>query len=190
MEFRFADGPPIPALKEFEIEEDRHARLNLDGMPVCDPRFQDEVPLQVKCRSALVGHGTATVMIDFPESVNLPIRAPVRVYNGQAAGGAGTLFLVFPLTVPTPAAVISKVSIEKTDDGPYGLKLVGKLPKIAGGFGQVTRLRLSFGNGVFSAVCRNRHLSTGFGAVFEDGTRIAGGAVVRSCLPVTEPHVR
>jgi hypothetical protein len=176
MGFTSTDGSP-PALEEFEFDEDRHMRLNLGGVPVCNPRLQGGVPLQVMCRSALVGHGTATATFHFPETTTGPVFAPLRVYNGPVAGGAGTLFLVFSLPVPTAAVYISKVSIEKIDDGPYGLKLVGKFPKIAGGFGSVTRLGLRFRKGVFSAVCRNRRLATGFKAGFVDGTELTGAAI-------------
>lgn len=158
---------------------------------MCSPSSlqTEKPPLQRICKAALVGHGTVTAEFHFPETTTGPSRVPVRIYNGPAARGAGTLFLVFSLTVPTPAVYVSKVSIEKTDDGPYGLKLVGKLPKIAEGYGSVMRLGLTFGKRVFSAVCRSRHLATGFEAGLVDGTKLLGTAT-RSCTAMPEPHIR
>lgn len=181
MGFKPAEGSILPALEEYELDADRHARLNLEGIPVCSPRpGLDVLPPRTRCDAALVGQGRIKLLIRFPEQMPIWIDTPLRAFNGPVREGKRTLLLVFYVTVPTPAVLVSRAAIEKDRDGPYGPKLVGQMPKIAGGHGAVTELGLRFRKGVFSAVCRSGHLATGLDAVFVDGTRSAG-AVTRPC---------
>jgi hypothetical protein len=62
------------------------------------------------------------------------------------------------------------------------VKLVGSVPKIAGGAGSVIYLAWRFRKGIFSATCPVGHLDTGFVAVFVDGTHLEGSAS-RPCTP-------
>lgn len=75
------------------------------------------------------------------------------------------------------------MKVRHSDLGRYGLKLVGSVPKIAGGAGSVTHLAFRLHKSVFSATCpADRQLDTRFTTTFGDGT-LLGGAVVRHCTP-------
>lgn len=183
MSFKNSDGTHPPALKGFEIEEDRHLRLNLTGVPACHGLgIQDGIPLQQKCRESLIGTGRMVVNIQFPEQQEpIVTRSKVTAYNeGVGSNGTRSLLLAAYITVPTPAAIVTTVKVKKNNAGPYGLKLVGSVPKIAGGSGSIAYLAWRFHKSIFSATCADRHLQTGFKANFVDGTFL-GGAVLRAC---------
>lgn len=181
MEFMKSDKSHPPALKEFEIEGDRHLRLNLQGVPVCHGLgIQDGIPLQQKCKEALIGTGRMFINIQFQEQEPFVTRSKVSIYNDGVKDGRRNLLLATYITAPTPAAVVSTVAVKKVSDSRYGLNLVGSVPKIAGGAGSVIRLALRFHKGIFSAACADGRLQTGFGFTFVEGTRL-GGAVLRHC---------
>jgi hypothetical protein len=184
MSFKNSDGTHPPALKEFEIEEDRHLRLNLTGVPACHGLgIQDGIPLQQKCRGSLIGTGRMVVNIQFPEQEPIVTRSKVTAYNeGVGSSGTRSLLLAAYITVPTPAVIVTTVEVKNSSLGRYGLKLVGSVPKIAGGSGSVTYLAWRLHKGIFSATCADRHLQTGFKANFVDGTFL-GGAVLQACTP-------
>jgi hypothetical protein len=182
MSFKNSDGTHPPALKGFEIEEDRHLRLNLTGVPACHGLgIQDGVPLQQKCRESLIGTGRMVVNIQFPEQEPIVTRSRVTVYN-SVSNGTRSLLLATYVTVPTPGNIVITAAVKHSDLGRYGLKLVGSVPKIAGGSGSVTYLAWRLRKNISSATCANRRLQTGFKATLVDGTFLAG-TVTRDCTP-------
>ncbi|HEX5526818.1 MAG TPA: hypothetical protein VFX44_06420 [Solirubrobacterales bacterium] len=181
MEFKTSDGSQLPALHQFEIDLDRHARLSLKDVPVCRPGNIDEPPIQQGCKEALVGAGKMVTDIRLPESTIPPVHSYVTVYNAGVRNGARTLIAVTNITVPTPTEVVITIVVER-DHGRYGLKLVGSAPKIAGGAGSITRLGLRFHKEALSATCSDGRLQTGFGATFIEGTHLSG-SVLRTCTP-------
>lgn len=189
MSFKNSDGTHPPALKEFEIDEDRHLRLNLTGVPACHGLgIQDGIPIQQKCRESLIGTGRMVVNIQFPEQEPIVTRSKVTAYN-SVSNGRRTLLLAAYLAVPTPGVIVTTVEVRKNDAEPYGLKLVGSVPKIAGGSGSVTYLAWRLHKGIFSGTCvLNRHLDTRFTSTLVDGTKLAG-TVFRNCTPVPEADV-
>lgn len=182
MRFKTSDGSRPSPLHEFEISEDRHARLNLKGVPACPTGNVESPPIEQRCKAAEIGSGKMRIDIRFPEGQPIETQSRLTAYNRGAGDGTRTLLLVGHLTVPTPAEIVAEVAVKRSKPGRYKLDLVGSVPKIAGGSGSVTYLALRFRKGVFSATCEDRHLDTGFGARFVDGTFLAG-AVSRSCTP-------
>lgn len=182
MRFAASEGTRLPPLGVFEIEIDRHLRLHLEGIPVCRVGNIDEPPPEERCRKALVGTGTMSTYIHFPESAPITAESEVRIYNAGPRSRTGHLVMIAQLTIPTPNAVIISAKIEQDNHGRYGLKLVGQVPKIAGGAGSVTDLSLRFRKGIFSGTCRDRHLDARFGATFVEGTHLSG-VVQRTCTP-------
>lgn len=183
MGFKNSDGSHSPALKEFEIEEDRHLRLNLEEVPVCGPGTVESPPPQQRCREALIGTGKLVINIKFPEQEPIVTRAKVFAFNAGMRDGVRAIMLSAYITVPTPAVIVFWVKVKKIDSVPYGLNLVGSVPKIAGGSGSITYLGMRFHKGIFSAACPARSLSTQFTVTFVEGTRLGGG-VAGSCTPV------
>jgi hypothetical protein len=184
MRFRTPGYSRVPALKEFEIEEDRRLRLNLKGVPVGRRGSIDKPPpAEQGCKTALIGKGKVEVYIPVPEGIPIMASSEVTVYNAGVHHGVRTLFLTFFLTVPTPKEIVSTIAVKKAGDSRYGLKLVGSDPEVAGGFGSITSLAWRFHKSVFSATCPAGHLNTGFATTFVDGTHLLG-KVTRPCTPV------
>jgi hypothetical protein len=182
MRFKTLEGTPLPPLREFEISEDRHARLNLKDVPVCPRGDVESPPPQQRCKDAVIGTGKMSVYLHFPEDPPIEAHSELTAFNSGIHEGVRVLMIAGYLTVPTPAAVIITVLVKRDKSGRYKLKLVGSVPKIAGGSGSVTYLGLRFRKGVFSARCEDRHLDTGLLATFNDGSVFSGGAI-RSCVP-------
>lgn len=119
--------------------------------------------------------------IRFPEAEAIPTRSEVSVYNAGLRNGVRVLFLTTFITVPTPAEIVTTVEVKHSALGRYGLKLVGSVPKIAGGAGSIRSLAWRFHKSIFSATCPvGRQLDTRFTTTFAEGTRIYG-EVVRAC---------
>jgi hypothetical protein len=183
MSFKNPEGTETPALKEFKIEEDRHLRLNLKGVPVCSHGTIDEPPITQRCRKALIGRGEMGTYIFYSEGVPIVANTEVTVYNAGLRNGVRTLFLATFITIPTPKQIVTKVEVKHSSLGRYGLKLVGSVPKVAGGAGSVISLAWRFHKDVFSAICPlDQHLDTRFTSTLLDGTTL-GGTVVRDCAP-------
>jgi hypothetical protein len=184
MRFEEVEGAyRLPALEEFEIEEDRHLQLNLNGVPVCSPGNRDEPPIKQRCKMALIGSGNMETDFFFPETASITTQGEVTIYNGGRRNGVRTLYMDTSVVIPKPAEIVIKVEVRHSDLGRYGLKLVGSVPKIAGGSGSVASLEWRFHKSIFSATCPpDRHLDTRFTTAFADGTG-QGGTVARDCTP-------
>lgn len=182
MRFETSDGSPPPALQEFDISEDRHARLNLKDVPACPQGTVESPPIEQRCKDAVIGSGKMIVNIHFPEAPPIETQSELTAFNGGLREDARTLLIVGDIDVPTPTQIVSTVLVKRSKPGRYKLELVGSMPKIAGGAGSATYLGLRFRKGVFSASCKDRHLSTGFASAFADGTRLSG-TVSRPCAP-------
>jgi hypothetical protein len=124
------------------------------------------------------------VNIQFPEQEPNVTHSKVSVYHG-VSNGTRSLLLVAYVTNPTPANILITVDVKHSGLGRYGLKLVGSVPKIAGGSGSVTYLGFRVHKGIFSATCPpDRGLDTRFTSTFVDGTTLAG-TVTRECSPAS-----
>ncbi len=175
--------PHLPALKEFLLEGDRHASIDVKGVPVCKSsqlQSRDTSGAKKACGPALIGTGRTEVGIKFPEQGEIPVKSDLLLFNGGSKGGVTTMFVHAYITVPTPAAIVTTVKIKKIHKGRYGLGTVATIPKIAGGSGSVKSFNLAVRKGVLLATCPDGHLNARGSAVFADGTKVSGG-VVRTC---------
>lgn len=186
------DGSHPPALKEFNIEADKNGAVDVTGFPTCTSgklQSQDTAHAQAICKKAIVGQGTATIEIAFPESKAISESSKLLVFNGGKKGGVTTFFVHAYIKVPVPAAVVTTVKVKKINKGRYGLLAVGSIPTIAGGSGSVTSFSLTIDKkytykgkkmSILSAKCPDGKLQANGTAVFADGTRASAG-VVRTC---------
>ncbi|HWN72848.1 MAG TPA: hypothetical protein VNN15_03455 [Solirubrobacterales bacterium] len=175
--------PHLPALKEFQLEGDKHVSIDVKGIPICLARelqSTDTKRAKKVCGPALIGTGKTEVGIKFPEQPEIPVKSDLLAFNSGTHGGVTTLLIHAYITVPTPAAIVTTVKIKKIHNGRYGLGSTATIPKIAGGFGSVKSFSLSLQKGILSATCPDGHLDARGVAVFADGTKVAGG-VVRQC---------
>lgn len=188
------DGSHPPALKEVIVETDKNGAVNTIGFPKCTAsklQSQDTKHAEAICKKAIIGEGKTEVEIKLPEQPAIPVKSNLLIFNGGTAGGTTTFFIHAFITVPTPAAVVTTVKIQKIHNGRYGLKSVASIPKIAGGSGSVKSFSLKIGRtytykgkkmSILSAKCADGKLQARADAIFADGTNAAAD-IIRTCTP-------
>ncbi|MGN6815235.1 MAG: hypothetical protein ACTHK3_04030 [Solirubrobacterales bacterium] len=186
------NGEHPPALKEAIVETDKNGAVTTVGYPKCTSgklQSQDTKHAEAICKKAIIGKGTTNVEVKFPEQNPIPVSSKLLVFNGGTKGGVTTFFIHAYITVPTPAAIVTTVTIKKIHHGRYGLLSVASIPKIAGGSGSVTSFNLTINKkytykgkkmSVLSAKCPDGKLQAHATAVFADGTK-AATTITRTC---------
>jgi hypothetical protein len=189
------DGSHPPAAKTVTIDFDKHGTIDAAGLPACrQGRLQsrDTRAAIAACRPALVGRGTTTVEVAFPEQQPFSSTGPLTLFNGGVRHGVTTMFIHAYVSVPTPTAIVTVVKIRKIHKGPYGTRAVARIPKIAGGSGSLTSFAFSihrtFRRGgrkrsYLLARCANGRFRAHATIQTSDGSRISG-SILRSCTAV------
>lgn len=180
-----ADGSHPPALKEVIADVGKTAVIKATDFPTCTSRklqATTTAKAEAACKDAIVGRGTATAEIAFPEQAPIPVRSPLLIMNGGEKDGKVTLLIHAYITVPTPSTLITTVTITRIHKGVYRLHTVSKLPKIAGGAGSLTSFYFNMNRkGYLWANCDNGHFAAHVLAKFADGTNISG-SFIRPCI--------
>jgi hypothetical protein len=183
-----------PAVKEVIIEGDKNVAVNTIGYPTCTSaklQSQDTAHALAICEPSLIGEGTTSVEIEFPESPPIPVKSKLLAFNGGNKGGVTTFFIHAYITQPTPAAIVTTVKIKKIHKGRFGLLAVASIPKIAGGSGSVTSFSLKIDQkytykgkkmSIISAKCTDGKFLANATAKFTDGTS-AEAELLRTCTP-------
>ena len=186
------DGTHPPALKEAIVETDKNGAVNVKGLPVCKSgqlQSRDTNSAKKACPKAIIGSGSTTVEVQFPESKPIPVNSALTVFNGGQRGGTTTFYIHAFFTAPISGAIVTTVKIKKIHNGRYGLKSVATIPKIANGSGSVKTFNLKIGKtftykgkkvSVLSAKCTDGKLQAHATSVFADGTKASAG-IVRTC---------
>lgn len=189
------DGSHPPAAKTVTIDFDKHGTIDARGLPVCRPgqlQSRDTKAAIAACRPALVGRGTTTVEVAFPEQRPFSATGPLALFNGGVRHGVTTMYIHAYVSVPTPTAIVTVVKIRKIHKGPYGTRAVARIPKIAGGSGSLTHFALSihriFRRGgrkqsYLLARCANGRFRAHATLQTSDGSRVSG-SIVRRCTAV------
>ena len=180
------DGSHPPALQSFILETDKAGGINAKGVPTCKQgqlEATTTATAEKSCGKAKIGQGTTNVEVEFPEQKPIPLKSKLLVFNGGVKGGKTTLLIHAYLSSPVAAAIVTTVKVQKVHNGPYGLKSVATVPKIAGGAGSVTNFTLAITKkGYLTAKCTDGNIVAQGEALFSDGTK-AKGSVVRPCTP-------
>jgi hypothetical protein len=183
-----------PAIQEVIVETDKNGAINAKGLPVCTSgklQAQTTAKARAICKSAIVGEGTTSVEVAFPEQRPFVIKSELLVFNGGVSGGKTKVFVHAYLSSPVSAAVVVPVTVSKIHHGRYGLKTVAKVPKIAGGYGSPLSFSLKVGRkftykgkkqSYLLAKCPDGHLQAKGVGIFSGNLRLAG-SLVRSCTP-------
>lgn len=186
------DGSQPPALKEVVVDAYKGAEVDVKGQPICTAgklQAEDTKQAEAACPGSILGRGTTTVRVAFPESTPFDATGPLLYFNGGIKGGVTTLYIQAYVAVPTPTAIVTTVKITKEHKGPYGLHIVGSIPLIAGGSGSVTGFAFGFPRTVsyagqkhnyLLAKCETGVLYAKVQTIFRDGTNLTGD-VVRTC---------
>ena len=188
------DGGHPPALQSVRIDVDKTLAVDALGLPTCR-RSQLEASSSAAarraCGEAIVGSGKAEVEVAFPEQAPFRSTGPLTLFNGGVRGGTTTLLLHAYVAVPAPTAIVVKATIARIHQGPYGLRIEARVPRIAGGSGSVTHFELRVGRRYTYKGRRKSFLEAGCPtgtwrvqghAEFSDGTEI-GLTHLFSCTP-------
>jgi hypothetical protein len=167
--------------------------INAKGLPVCKGgqlEARDTKAAKRVCGNAIVGEGKTTVEIAFPEQAPIPVKSDLLLFNGGTKGGKTTLFIHAFITVPTPAAIVTTVTLTKIHKGRYGIHTVSKIPVIAGGSGSVKSFSLQVKKiftykgkkqSYVSAKCPDGHFNANIISAKFDGGPTISGTVIRPC---------
>jgi hypothetical protein len=145
------------------------------------------------CPDAIVGSGSATVEVAFPEQEPFSSTGPVVLFNGGVRGKTTTVLLHAYVDVPAPTAIVVPARVVRVDDGQFGLEILAKIPRIAGGAGSVTGFELTVGrrfsvagerHSLLTAGCPSGHWRTAGEAEFADGTVLSIDHVF-PCTPIS-----
>lgn len=177
-----------PALKEVLLDT-KNAAVNTKGYPACSSgklQAQSTAAAKKACGNAIIGKGTTTVNVKFPEQDPIPANSPLLVFNGGTSGGKTTFYIHAYLTQPIVTAIVTTVKIKKAGNG---LKSVTTVPKIAGGSGAVKSFSLVIDKkftykgkkvSVLSAKCVGGKITADVQAKFYDGPSVKA-QVLRTC---------
>ena len=186
-----ADGTVPPPLQQLVLNFDRNGSLQTNGLPVCSPSKLENTTAPVarkKCKSSIVGKGTASALIAFPDQAPLPASSPLTIFNGPKMGGNPSVVIHAYLTIPAPTTFVIPSAITRAK-GRYRYRVVSNIPPIAGGYGSLTHFDFKIhkiwkvkGKKVSyaSARCSDGRLQASGEFTFGDGT-VMSGSVFRPC---------
>jgi hypothetical protein len=140
-------GSPAPALREFTVSINRHARLSLRGLPVCSRRQvvgDSTSQALASCRDALVGSGKFSAHIDLPEQAPFPAAGRLLIFNSRYHGHQALLGHVFGRQ-PVPTAIDMYFRLHQEQEGPYGLTFTATLPEVGEEWGYVKGFEVNLG---------------------------------------------
>jgi hypothetical protein len=185
------DGSIPPPLQQVVVEFDRDGRLDVAGLPVCDPSLLQEVTpeeARSKCAPAIVGTGHVRVLIARDGGPPHDVTAPLTLFNGPPQGSLPTVILHTRTTVPATQSFVIVIPIERRP-GPYRYRIGFDVPPISAGRGSLVHIDIDVGRryrfrgtrrSYVSARCSDNVLSTRGRFTFADGILI-DGAVEKAC---------
>jgi hypothetical protein len=132
------DGSHPPAVEGAMFDVNKDVLVSVKGMPVCrlgQLQARGTKEAEAVCGDAVLGRGTATVEVAFPEQTPFDSTGPLVFFNGGERNGVIEVFAHAYVDVPAPTAVVSTVEITRTHKSAYGLHIETEVPRIAGGAG-------------------------------------------------------
>lgn len=186
------DGSHPPALEEGVFDADKDVVVSVKGLPACrieQLRAQETKRAEAACGDAILGRGSATVEVAFPEQKPFDATGPLIFFNGGERNGVVRVLAYAYVSVPAPTAVIVTAEISRISKGAFGLHVKTEIPKIAGGAGSFVAARFSVHRvytyrgkrrSVISGRCPDGRIRGRGVFTYSDETVLSGG-VVRTC---------
>ena len=192
------DGTHIPPALGTQLLVDKHIQLDTTGLPTCTlAQLKATSPAQAMkaCGDALLGKGTSTAQVQFPEQAPFEAKGPLLAFNGPSNGGGGyggggyneQLYYVYA-DVPLPTALIAVGKVSRAT-GRYGYKISISIPEIAGGAGSFNSAEFTINrkwtykgekHSFLTAECADGHFEAQVEVAFGDGTNVTGN-VLQAC---------
>jgi hypothetical protein len=185
-----ADGTHPPAIRSVVVDTDKHGAVNAKGLATCKAgklQARDTQTVKRVCKKSIVGSGSTTVEVEFPDQAPFSATGPLVAFNGGTKGGTTTLLIHAYVNVPAPTAIVTTVKIKKRRKGPYGLRSIASVPVIVNGYGSPTAFKLKIGKtfkykgkkvSYLTAQCATGRFYGHADSKFSDGTHVEGDVVV------------
>lgn len=179
-------GSLPPIIESITLEYDRHGAVVTKGLPVCrQGQLEATIVAQARrvCGDAIVGRGSGSALVAFPEQRPFKVSSPITLFNGPRKRGRPTVLAHAYTTVPVPTTFIVPIVIEKINKGVYGYRTEARIPRIAGGYGIPISGNLTVGKkwtfkgkrySYVNARCATGTLQARGIFGFKDGTRLRG----------------
>ena len=186
------DGSHPPALEDASFDADKDAFVSVKGLPACrigQLQARSSRDAEAACGEAIIGRGSATVEVAFPEQPPFDSTGPLILFNGGERNGVVTVLAHAYVNVPAPTAVVATVEVTRVSKGSLGLHVEVDVPRIAGGAGSVIAANFSLRRvysfkgkrlSVLSGRCPDGKFQGKGTFVYSDGSRLSGG-LVRPC---------
>ena len=193
------DGSHPPPLRRLQIELNRAGTISDEGLPACTAALLQATSSATaleRCRPALVGGGSfqATLATGAPT----PAGGEVLVFNGQR-GSRTELLLHFFVKAPIQTTLVLPLLVHRRSQGQFGTVMATRIPRLAGGLGSITSLKLRIGRtygfrgqrrGYVSAACAAPAGFPGATFPFARGNFVFGGGRVIHATLARSCHVR
>jgi hypothetical protein len=141
---RTLSGTQPPALRLITIAINRGGHLDTAGLPLCgraqiEPSSTEEA--MAACGPALVGRGSFSAQVAFPEQSSYPSQGRILAFNAVVDGHRAILAQVYG-EKPVP---ITRIIVFHIHDlgGTYGTVLSGAVPEAENRFGYLEKISLS-----------------------------------------------
>jgi hypothetical protein len=189
------DGSLPPVLRTLIVWFDKHGAVVTKGLPYCTKgKLAATTSAQARkaCAGSIVGEGSGTALIAFPEQKPFKATSPITIFNAAPHDGNPTVLAHAYLSVPAPTTYIVPVEIQKVNKGPFGFRTEATIPKIAGGYGIPLEGRLTIGKkwtykgkklSYANASCPSGKLQAKVETEFSDSTKLSG-VILKQCTGV------
>jgi hypothetical protein len=186
------DGSHPPALESAVFDADKDVFVSVKGLPVCriaQLQARETRKAEAVCGRAILGRGTASVEVSFPEQRPIHSTGPLVLFNGGEQHGVVTVLAHAYVNVPAPTAVVATAQVSRVSKGALGLHVEVEVPRIAGGAGSTVAARFAMRRvytykgkrrSVISGRCPDGRILGRGTFDYSDGTSLSGG-LVRSC---------
>lgn len=186
------DGSHPPALESAALDADKDVVVSVEGLPACrmaQLEARETKKAEAVCGGAILGRGSATVEVAFPEQSPIVSTGPLVLFNGGERNGVVTVLAHAYVNVPAPTAVVATVRVSRVRKGSLGLHIEVEVPKIAGGAGSTVAAKFAMRR-VYTYEGKRRSVISGrcpdgkiqgrgtFG--YSDGTSLSG-SIIRPC---------
>ena len=191
------NGDHVPPALSTHLQVDKHITIDSTGLPSCTPgKIEATSPANARkaCGPALIGKGTSSAQVEFPESEPFSAKGPLLAFNGPSTGGGygghgypEQLYYIY-VDVPVPTALVVVAKLSK-DTGRYGYRISVSIPQIAGGSGSLTAVEFTINRkwtykgqqySYLNAECADGRFYAQVETAFGGGTNLSG-ALVNSC---------
>ncbi len=189
------DGSHPPALEESLFDVDKDVVIDVTGLPACrigQLEARETKKAEAVCGDAILGRGTATVEVAFPEQEPFDSTGPLIFFNGGERDGIVKVLSYAYVSVPAPTAVVATSEIRQVSKGAFGFRVKTVFPRIAGGAGSIVAARFGMRRvytykgrrrSVISGRCRDGRLQARGVFDFSDDS-VLSGSILRTCTAV------